>query len=211
MSVIYKISCKDKTITDSYIGSTIDFYRRKQQHINNCNNKNDKHNNLKLYKFIRDNGGFDNWKFDILEELETTDKFEMRDIERKYIEDKDNNSTLNSSIPNRKQNEYLKDYYNDNKEKIKERTKQYRKQNKEKISIMKKEYYNQNKEKFNEKSKQYYDENKEKITQYKIKKINCNICSSIIIRTSIYRHQKSKKCNNIRLELLKTYFNIWKK
>jgi len=228
MSVIYKISCKDENITDNYIGSTIDFNKRKIQHKYSCNNENDKCYNFKVYNFIRDNGGFDNWKIEIIEELETTDKYEMRDIERKYIEDKNNNNaTLNDNIPNRS----LKEYYNDNKEKILEYQKEYDKNNKDKVKEYKKKYneqnkdkikkyYNENKEKLKEKSNQYYDKNKEKKRIYyqnnkdniRLKqKINCNICNSLILRVNINTHQKSKKCNNIRKKLLNTYFNIWKK
>jgi hypothetical protein len=61
-TVIYKISCKDKTISEVYIGHTINFDNRKQRHI--CRN----HNNSspKLYDFIKLNGGWDNWEFSIL-------------------------------------------------------------------------------------------------------------------------------------------------
>jgi len=203
MSVIYKISCKDETITDSYIGSTINIHERKIQHKFNCNNENSNSYNFKLYKFIRENGGFDNWNIEIIDELEMVDTNEMRDIERKYIEDKDNNATLNSEIPNRKKNEY----YNDNKEKYKK----YYAKNSDNYKKYNKLRYEQKKEYFKEYHKQYQNENKETIRQRQNKKINCNICNSLISRANIIRHQKSKKCNNIRLELLKLYFNIWKK
>jgi len=188
MSVIYKISCKDETITDSYIGSTINIHERKIQHKFNCNNENSNSYNFKLYKFIRENGGFDNWNIEIIDELEMVDTNEMRDIERKYIEDKDNNATLNTFIPNRSR----KEYHNDNKKKLNKKSLLYYYQNKEKNKKYMYEYRKQNKEKINE-------------------QIECNICNCLTARVNLRRHQKSKKCNNIRLELLKTYFNIWKK
>jgi len=190
MSVIYRVSCKDETIKDCYIGSSINFKQRKIEHKSRCNNENTNGYNFKLYKFIRDNGGFDNWKFDILEELETTTSNEMLKKERYYYDL--NNATLNSDTPNRS----LKEYYNDNKE---------YKQNYHKL------HYEKNKDEFIEKSKNYYHKNKTIILQKRKLNIECNICNCLITKINLKRHQKSKKCNNIRLELLKLYFNIWKK
>ncbi len=58
---IYKIQCKDKSITHSYIGSTGRFNIRIQCHISTAYNKNSSSYNLNLYKFIRENGGWENW------------------------------------------------------------------------------------------------------------------------------------------------------
>ena len=110
MSFIYKISCKNETIKDCYIGSTNNFKERIKKHKYSCNNENSNSYNLKLYKFIRDNGGFNNWKFDVIEELKTTDKNEMKKKERYYYEL--NNSTLNSYIPNGMFNKKIY-YYNE--------------------------------------------------------------------------------------------------
>ena len=41
-AVIYKLSCKDKSITEIYIGSTTHFTNRKNQHKTSCNNSNNK-------------------------------------------------------------------------------------------------------------------------------------------------------------------------
>tara|TARA_R110000796_G_scaffold243075_1_gene365469 strand:+ start:85 stop:741 length:657 start_codon:yes stop_codon:yes gene_type:complete len=58
--LIYKIMCKDSSVREMYIGSSTDSYR-KSKHKSACNKENKK-NNLKLYKFIRAHGGWDNWK-----------------------------------------------------------------------------------------------------------------------------------------------------
>lgn len=55
-----------------------------------------------------------------------------------------------------------KEYYHDNKEKMKEYGKQYRIENKEKL----KEYYQDNKEHKKEQKKEYYQDNKEAINQH---------------------------------------------
>ncbi len=63
--VIYKICCEDLNITDIYVGHTCNLVKRRCQHKTLCNNKKDKHHNLKVYQFIRANGGWDNW--DVIE------------------------------------------------------------------------------------------------------------------------------------------------
>jgi hypothetical protein len=57
-TIIYKIYCKDETIKDLYVGHTTNFIKRKDSHENACNNLN---NNIKIYKTIRTNGGWENW------------------------------------------------------------------------------------------------------------------------------------------------------
>jgi hypothetical protein len=58
---IYKIVCKDSSVRDIYVGSSTDSYR-KSKHKSACNNTNSEHYNLKVYKFIREHGGWDNWE-----------------------------------------------------------------------------------------------------------------------------------------------------
>jgi hypothetical protein len=58
-TVIYKIVCNDLTITDLYVGNTTNFTKRKGQHKNSCINEKSKSYNLKIYKIIRENGGWE--------------------------------------------------------------------------------------------------------------------------------------------------------
>ena len=60
-AIIYKITCKETNITDSYIGATCYFKVRMVQHKHSCN-----HSDRKVYKCIRENGGWNNWKVRIL-------------------------------------------------------------------------------------------------------------------------------------------------
>ena len=60
-----------------------------------------------------------------------------------------------------------KEYYEDNKEYIKEYKKQYHEENKEQITIKNKAWYEENKEKVKIYNEQYRDENKEKIKEQK--------------------------------------------
>ena len=61
-AVFYKLSCKDKSITEVYIGSTTNFTKRKHAHKSASNNSNNKKYTAQKYKFIRENGGWDNWE-----------------------------------------------------------------------------------------------------------------------------------------------------
>ena len=128
MVYIYKIYCKDENIKDCYIGSTNNIKSRMAQHKKGCNNENNEKYNQYKYTFIRENGSWSNWTYDIICECTSEDRYKM---ERWYIENtKDTN--LNKNIPTRSIKEYKKKYYQKNKEKIKERHKEYRELNKEK-------------------------------------------------------------------------------
>ena len=177
MSVIYKIYCKNENIKDCYVGSTNDLIRRKWTHKCKCNNINSDRYNIKLYTFIRANGGFENFDFIILEQFNTIiDKQDLFKIEGQYI--KNNNSTLNCRLAGRTVKEYYQDnkqklledskkYYEDNKSEILEKVNNYRKDNKTEIIERKKKYYEQNKEQINEKRKVKYEKNKEQLVEKK--------------------------------------------
>jgi len=164
-SIIYKLCCKNPEIKEIYIGSTINFTRRKCNHKFSCNNINSKNYNVNVYQYIRDNGGFDNFDMVCIEKFECNDKLELHKRERYWLEQL--GATLNMCVPSRsskeyydnnknKIKEYKKEYYEDNIEKIKE----YITNNKNKIKDYQKQYRANNKENIKEKSKQYYIDNK---------------------------------------------------
>ena len=66
-TIIYRIFCKNENVSDLYIGHTTNFSQRKSCHKNSCENPNNSLYNIKLYKTIRENGGFDNF---IIEPIE---------------------------------------------------------------------------------------------------------------------------------------------
>jgi hypothetical protein len=113
--IIYKIVCNDENINNIYIGSTYNFAFRKSHHKYNCNNEND----IYLYRFIRENGGWNNWSIFIIRKYENINKIKLRKKERKYINKL--NATLNQSIPSRTKKEYNKVYRRDNNAYIKEK------------------------------------------------------------------------------------------
>ena len=134
-AVIYKIVCNDLTITDCYVGSTTNFIKRKYQH--KCASK---INTEQVYKFIRENGDWDNWSMVLVEEYPTTSYLLLGQRERYWIETL--NANLNFQFPTRTDAEY----YQDHKEHLLEYQKQYYELKKEEISKYKKQYREQNKE-----------------------------------------------------------------
>ena len=170
--IFYKITCEDCP-EYIYIGSTKSFRSRKYQHKSNTNKMNNK-----LYNKIRENGGWDNWSMNIIDEgndLTLTEaRIKEEELRIKY------NGNLNSNKAHRteeykkenyennkeKTREYYKEYYQNNKEKAREHYKEYNKNNKDKIKEKQKEYQKNNKEKAREYNKEYYQNNKEKAREY---------------------------------------------
>lgn len=105
---IYKIVCKDESIIDCYIGSTKNFIKRKIQHKNSYNTNN-QNSNCNIYKFIRNNGGFDNFNFEIIETLICENKNEALIRERYWIENLKSNINSRSSYK-RFNNNHSKDW-----------------------------------------------------------------------------------------------------
>ena len=97
---IYKIFCNNENVKEIYIGQTKNFDVRKGQH-----ERDSKISDLKLYKKIRENGGWENWTMLKLNFHECRDDLESRQIEQKYIDLF--NSTLNTIRA------YSKTYFND--------------------------------------------------------------------------------------------------
>jgi len=135
-------------------------------------------------------------KIELIEDFKTDRREQLTAREGHYIRTL---NCVNKRIENRTKKEYYeankdeikehkKQYYEDNKDKIKEYKKQYYEDNKEKLKEKRRKYREQNKEKIKKKDKQYYEQNKEK---YRVK-IKCE-CGSVVIKNNLTRHKRSKK------------------
>jgi hypothetical protein len=98
-TVIYKIVCNDLNVTECYVGHTTDIVCRKQSHKKRCTNKTNKKHNLKVYKIIRDNGGWINYSMIEIEKYPCQDVQEAKKKEREWFENL--NSSLNTYFPQR--------------------------------------------------------------------------------------------------------------
>ena len=96
-SVIYNLTCKDKNVSKIYIGSSYDEIKREGDHRTLCINENDKRYNLKVYQFIRDNGGYDNWTFEVIDRYPCDNEIQLVIRERYYYDLL--NPELNSQRP----------------------------------------------------------------------------------------------------------------
>jgi hypothetical protein len=96
-TIIYKITCKDPIVTDVYVGHTTNFVQRKHAHKQSCINDKSPNYKCKLYEVIRNNGGWINWKMEIINFFECHDHYEARKKEQEYFISL--NATLNSIEP----------------------------------------------------------------------------------------------------------------
>ncbi len=128
--IIYCIKQKE-TGYDSpiYIGSTNHFDRRKMNHKTNYNNTNRKEYNYKVYQYIRENGGWDNFEMLEIGVIEYETEEELRIEEQKWIDDLGAELNGHRAYLSKKKHKELnnikrKKYYQKYKEKIKEKSKE---------------------------------------------------------------------------------------
>jgi len=96
-TIIYKITCKDPNIHDVYVGHTVNFVQRKKAHRRASINSSSPSHNCKVYKVIRNNGGWNNWSMDIVAFYKCKDLSEARQKEQEHFVAL--NATLNSIEP----------------------------------------------------------------------------------------------------------------
>lgn len=101
---MYKIVCKDLNVTPCYVGHTTNFVSRKYRHKTDCNSPSSPKYNYKIYKIIRENGGWENFSMVFIEDFPCTNVFEATKRERELYEEL--NATMNSNVPNRSKKEY---------------------------------------------------------------------------------------------------------
>ena len=171
----YKIVCKDTSITDCYVGHTTDFTKRKWYHKSTSSNMNNRNYEQRVYRFIRDNGGWENWEMILINTECCENALQARQRERFYKEQL--NSLLNSQVPSRT----LKEYCETHREKRNAYMKAYNPIYREK-----------NAEQLKQKKKQYRQENENRIKEKRKEKITCE-CGSIFCRGKYSRHIRTQK------------------
>jgi len=217
---IYKICCDD-LLEFIYVGSTKSFRQRKNHHKTAYY----KGDTKKIYNTIRENGGWENWRMVILEELGEvsftearikeeehrvklnanlnmqkcyTTEEEKKEIKKKWREDNKDYYKKYSQNNNETIKLRWKTWYNNNKEYVLNYQKNYNENNKQALAERCKKYIENNKQKLAEYSKEWRENNKQKIKEWKSKKITCE-CGCLITQSHINRHKKSNK----HLELMK--------
>ena len=174
---IYQIVCN---ITgEVYIGSTCcSLEERLRLHRSKRTNERPR----EVSKQIIDRGDY------YIELLETYPCENRHELELKETEYQKNINCINKQLARRSKQEY----YKDNKEIIVESRKVYYENNKELISQRKKAYHENNKELVLQKHKEYRDANKELILQKYKTKVECE-CGSVVTKTALSPHRRTKK------------------
>ena len=180
--LIYKIYCNDENITDIYIGSTVDFKDRKGKHKRNCHNEKKPGYNCKVYKFIRDNGGWSNWCMIELHKYPCSNKRELLQEEDRMMNEL--KSTLNSQRAFRTEEERIKYYI------------EYHANNRETINKKSAKHRAKNRETLNKRGAEYRAKNKESLAIKRKEKIKCINCGCMITRCSLTTHMKRNICIN---------------
>ena len=83
-TIIYKLTCKNISCDELYVGYTTNFIQRKYLHKQSCNNETSSNYNMNLYKIIRENGGWDNWNMEIVVYVNCQDIYDARLKEKEY-------------------------------------------------------------------------------------------------------------------------------
>jgi len=155
---IYTIRCRaDDTLI--YVGSTTQpLYKRFHSHKRDSEEERCK--NMLLYQKI--NGDWDNWYIELYENCPCNTREELLKREGEVIRKIGN---INIRIAGRNKQEYMKEYYENNKAKKNEYQKEYNENNKARIA----EYKEKNKTRLaeckNKYMKEYYEKNKARIAE----------------------------------------------
>jgi len=199
--VFYKIVNVNADVDLCYVGSTANWKQRQKDHKYRCNCETDRKYNYKLYKTIRENGGWDEFKMVEIGRGEQLTLREAQQKEEEYrVKIKANMNMIRCFVSNEdrieKQRLYSigrsSQYYHANKELLKEKSKIWREENNEVLLAKKKDYYQANRELIISRQSEYYSKNIDKINTYRKEIITCE-CGCEILRGSLHLHRKSKK------------------
>lgn len=117
-TVIYRLKCRDENVKECYVGHTTNYRGRINAHRQSSRNK-----NYKVYQFIRDTGGWENWTSEILERGSYEDGNEARQRERHWYETL--GATLNTTYPARTKRETQRNYIDNHREEHRRRVVEY--------------------------------------------------------------------------------------
>jgi hypothetical protein len=154
-TIIYKIVCNDLEKTEVYVGTTTDFIGRKSKHKRVCKTETIQGHNCKLYQYIRENGGWENFSMIEIEKYPCNDGNEARAKERYWFETL--NAKLNTQCPTI-DTENRRKYLEEHREFLINYQKEYRDKNKEALLEQKKDYYIKNREHILEQKRKYWIE-----------------------------------------------------
>jgi thioester reductase-like protein len=136
---MYKLVPNDLNLDLIYIGSTTNFRARKNSHKEACMNPNGRKYNYKVYKMIRENGGWSEWQMLEIEKYSCADSNECRKRERELMEQFNCNLNTKKAYISHEEAIILKNKYNTQYNPI------YRLANREMLNAKQREKYQQKK------------------------------------------------------------------
>lgn len=171
---IYKIYCKDTSISDFYIGSSVLAQERFYHHKTDCCIEHRAAHHSPLYVFIRANGGIENWTYEVLERVE---KLSQKTKEQEWIDKlKPTLNTRRAYTDKEQAKEVRKKYEAENAEIIAQKKKEWRENPdvKEREKQQAKEWRENNPEKRLELQREWTDKNREKVNAYTLARYHAN-------------------------------------
>ena len=189
----YKIVCRDLNIQYFYIGHTTDFKTRKGCHKRVCNNPNDKNHNMPLYKFIRDNEGWENFDMIWLETQNYQTSKEARKREQDLITElKPSLNSMKAYTSEEERKAKKQEWEENNREHTKEYKHNWNLENKDRVSEKKKQKYKENPEPQIERSKRNYHKNIEENRAKRNRVCDCP-CGETYTYANKKRHERTQK------------------
>lgn len=171
-SAIYNLECIDPLIKEIYVGSSTNTKQREKNHKSDCNNENSKYYNLRVYVFIRANGGWNNWKLVIIEDNFPCENLtQIRAKERHHYDLlKPQLNTIRPLKTKKEQKEEKAIYKRENKVEIAQKQVIYQKENRTEIARKQAIYDKENRTELVKKRAIFYKENPEKKAELERKK-----------------------------------------
>jgi hypothetical protein len=182
-TVIYKIQHnEDESLL--YIGSTTDFTNRKSQHKCACNNETIKDYHRKVYRMIRENGGWDCFTMVKIEDFPCVDGRDAEAREDELMRQMNANMNANRAFiedPAEQRRVYDRRYLEAHPERRTETLRLYRENHHQEIL---------------ERARRYRETNHEFVNRTH----RCEICDVHVLRKGLNRHQQTEKhINNQRI------------
>lgn len=197
---IYKIKHNDAYNDDNiYIGSTCNLIRRRNKHKQMCNSPDLQEYNRNVYKYIRDNGGWEQFVVLKISDYPCNSKSELNIEERRYLDlMKPKLNMIKPYVTEEEAKETIMKYIAEHKEEKREYLKEWYKKNSETLKKKAKDYHNNNKDLIKARRENMSEEQRNKINIRGKEKIKCE-CGCIVSKGHLARHRRTEK----HIELIK--------
>ena len=192
-TVIYKIQHnEDETLL--YVGSTTDFTNRKSQHKSACTNPKDRCHNLKVYKMIRENDGWDSFTMVKIEDFPCKSGREAEYREDRLMRElKANMNSIRAFLTPEEKLELEQRcqlrWREANREAEVQRVQAWQQDNQERRAENDRRWREENREYAREYHQQYREANRERLSE----RCQCEVCKCHVLRTGYKSHLKSEK------------------